>query len=405
MFNLVSGTHALDRGEIEFDGQPIHGLPPHRIAELGLVRTFQNLQVFNSMTVLENVMVGRHIRSQTGFLSAALRLPRVAAEVDRGLAQLIRDLRARGMLERTLVVCMGEFGRTPTINKQAGRDHWPKTFSVLLAGSGIQGGRAIGRTNDNGTDVADRPVIGWVSEQGPTKEWALATMKHFAWVAVNARVELPFYRAALPGVKLSYLPFGCAWRTDEELTSRPQYLADFVADGSCHYLCGEYGGWKKPSVDVMVRPLLDQDIALWGHAPDRCGWKGVPGAAGKYRGAYAPVEHAQVYTSSKVYLGISWNWSLGGYGIKLARALGAGICTMWHRTVGMELDGIIPGVHLVAPGTAEETRAEGLRLLGDSEARQTIAAAGRAFALAHWEWGANLKRLIDDVHHGREERP
>jgi len=252
---------------------------------------------------------------------------------------------------------------------------------------------------------ADRPVIGWVSEQGPTKEWALATMKHFAWVAVNARVELPFYRAALPGVKLSYLPFGCAWRTDEELTSRPQYLADFVADGSCHYLCGEYGGWKKPSVDVMVRPLLDQDIALWGHAPDRCGWKGVPGAAGKYRGAYAPVEHAQVYTSSKVYLGISWNWSLGGYGIKLARALGAGICTMWHRTVGMELDGIIPGVHLVAPGTAEETRAEGLRLLGDSEARQTIAAAGRAFALAHWEWGANLKRLIDDVHHGREERP
>ncbi|HKZ87138.1 MAG TPA: ABC transporter ATP-binding protein [Anaerolineae bacterium] len=100
MFNLVSGTHALDRGEIEFDGQPIHGLPPHRIAELGLVRTFQNLQVFNSMTVLENVMVGRHIRSQTGFLSAALRLPRVAAEESRVQARAMECLAMVGLAAR-----------------------------------------------------------------------------------------------------------------------------------------------------------------------------------------------------------------------------------------------------------------------------------------------------------------
>jgi uncharacterized protein (DUF1501 family) len=62
------------------------------------------------------------------------------------------------MLDRTLVVCMGEFGRTPKVNNRGGRDHWPKSFSVLLAGGGVRGGRAIGKTSDDGTDVADRPV-------------------------------------------------------------------------------------------------------------------------------------------------------------------------------------------------------------------------------------------------------
>jgi uncharacterized protein (DUF1501 family) len=85
-------------------------------------------------------------------------VPRNAGEVDLGLAQLIRDLRSRGMLDSTLVVCMGEFGRTPKINNRGGRDHYPKAFSALLAGSGIKGGRAIGKTNDNGTEVAERPV-------------------------------------------------------------------------------------------------------------------------------------------------------------------------------------------------------------------------------------------------------
>jgi uncharacterized protein (DUF1501 family) len=83
---------------------------------------------------------------------------RNAGEVDPALAQLIRDLKSRGMLDSTLVVCMGEFGRTPKVNNKAGRDHYPTAFSALLAGSGIKGGRAIGKTNDNGTEVAERPV-------------------------------------------------------------------------------------------------------------------------------------------------------------------------------------------------------------------------------------------------------
>ncbi len=85
-------------------------------------------------------------------------VPQNAGQVDPALAQLIRDLKSRGLLETTLVICMGEFGRTPKVNNKAGRDHYPKAFSALVAGSGIKGGRAIGKTNDNGTEVADRPV-------------------------------------------------------------------------------------------------------------------------------------------------------------------------------------------------------------------------------------------------------
>src|SRR5690606_5555368 len=82
----------------------------------------------------------------------------LAGQVDQPLAALIADLKQRGMLESTLVVWMGEFGRTPRINPRAGRDHYPRAFNVLLAGGGIQGGQVIGSTDESGTEVADRPV-------------------------------------------------------------------------------------------------------------------------------------------------------------------------------------------------------------------------------------------------------
>jgi len=82
----------------------------------------------------------------------------VAQPVDRAMAQLIRDLKRRGMLENTLVIWMGEFGRTPRINPRSGRDHYPRAFNVLLAGGGIHGGRVIGATDAGGTAVVDRPV-------------------------------------------------------------------------------------------------------------------------------------------------------------------------------------------------------------------------------------------------------
>jgi hypothetical protein len=80
------------------------------------------------------------------------------AMIDQPMAQLIADLRERGMLERTLVLWMGEFGRTPQINARAGRDHYPRAFNVALAGGGIRGGQVVGETDAGGVEVTERPV-------------------------------------------------------------------------------------------------------------------------------------------------------------------------------------------------------------------------------------------------------
>jgi hypothetical protein len=86
-------------------------------------------------------------------------LVRQLSEVlDPAWATLMRDLRERGLLDSTLVVWMGEFGRTPKINEAGGRDHFPTAWSVVLGGAGIKGGQAIGKTSAGGDEVADRPV-------------------------------------------------------------------------------------------------------------------------------------------------------------------------------------------------------------------------------------------------------
>jgi branched-chain amino acid transport system ATP-binding protein len=83
LFNCLSRLYQCDRGDILFDGASLLGLPRHRIAGLGIGRTFQNLALFRSMSVLENVMLGGHCRSRSGFFTNALRLPAVGAEEDR----------------------------------------------------------------------------------------------------------------------------------------------------------------------------------------------------------------------------------------------------------------------------------------------------------------------------------
>jgi hypothetical protein len=80
------------------------------------------------------------------------------AKLDQGFTALIEDLESRGMLNDVAVVCWGEFGRTPRINKEAGRDHWPQVSCALLAGGGMKTGQVIGSTNRLGEHAKDRPV-------------------------------------------------------------------------------------------------------------------------------------------------------------------------------------------------------------------------------------------------------
>ena len=98
LFNLVSGVLPPTKGTIRFGGRSLDGLAPHTIAGLGLARTFQSVRLFGNMTVLENVMVGRHIKTGYGLLGAALRLPRARAE-ERMIRVHAREQLARVGLE------------------------------------------------------------------------------------------------------------------------------------------------------------------------------------------------------------------------------------------------------------------------------------------------------------------
>jgi hypothetical protein len=85
-------------------------------------------------------------------------LDRKLPEFDQGYSSLILDLDQRGLLDDTLVLAMGEFGRTPKVNDKAGRDHWGRAGSMLWAGAGVARGKVIGATDKNGAFVTDRPV-------------------------------------------------------------------------------------------------------------------------------------------------------------------------------------------------------------------------------------------------------
>ena len=77
---------------------------------------------------------------------------------DLGFSALIGDLAERGLLDETLVIAMGEFGRTPKLNTRGGRDHWPRVFSVVMAGGGVPGGQVIGASDRVGESPHDNPV-------------------------------------------------------------------------------------------------------------------------------------------------------------------------------------------------------------------------------------------------------
>jgi hypothetical protein len=86
------------------------------------------------------------------------RVRELSQVLDTGWSALMDDLKARGLLDRTLIVWMGEFGRTPTINVDKGRDHFPAAWTAVLGGGGIKGGQVIGKTSAGGDAIEQRPV-------------------------------------------------------------------------------------------------------------------------------------------------------------------------------------------------------------------------------------------------------
>src|SRR5207248_633850 len=88
----------------------------------------------------------------------ASRIKGLCSRLDPAMATLLSDLKQRGLLDSTLVIWMGDFGRTPTVGKKGGRDHYPRAWTSILAGAGLKTGQVIGRTDKQGGSVEDRPV-------------------------------------------------------------------------------------------------------------------------------------------------------------------------------------------------------------------------------------------------------
>jgi hypothetical protein len=120
-----------------------------------------------------------HSNWDTHFDNFTILKGQLLPKFDAAIATLFRDLADRGLLDKTLVIVSGEFGRTPRINKDAGRDHWSKCFTVALGGGGIQGGRVVGASDAWAQEPADNPY-------GP--EDLAATM--YQLLGINPKDEL-----------------------------------------------------------------------------------------------------------------------------------------------------------------------------------------------------------------------
>jgi hypothetical protein len=157
---LTGATHGGGRHLFSLDGEP------DRVRDrYGRHRFGQTLLLARRLTEVGVPMVAVHFNEMTvcdGWDTHSKNFEALQSELlpflDQGLSALIDDLDQRGRLGETLIVCMGEFGRTPKINANAGRDHWGDCSSTLLAGGGIRGGQVYGASDKHGAYPKSDPV-------------------------------------------------------------------------------------------------------------------------------------------------------------------------------------------------------------------------------------------------------
>lgn len=181
------------RGQVGEDYHALPGSPMHRYGQTvfgqncgwaamtaGLGIPFVTVNMYS--TVFDAVSWDCHAAG--GSLATDLGDYRdtVAPTFDTALTTLLSDLNDRGLLDETLVVAVGEFGRTPKLNANGGRDHWPGCWTAILAGGGVQGGRVIGASDAIGAAPADRPV---------TCPELVATIYHALGIPADTRIPGP----------------------------------------------------------------------------------------------------------------------------------------------------------------------------------------------------------------------
>jgi hypothetical protein len=155
-FDLVTGARAREAFDVSRESDAVrdrygrhaygHGaLLARRLVEAGVTFVTINLYEADVDWWDDHTTIEKNLRA---------RLPKF----DQAVATVIEDLTERGLIDRVLVAAFGEFGRSPNVDAGAGRGHWPRAMSAMLAGGGVQGGRVIGSTTSNGGEPASRPL-------------------------------------------------------------------------------------------------------------------------------------------------------------------------------------------------------------------------------------------------------
>jgi uncharacterized protein (DUF1501 family) len=158
---------------------------------------------FVTVNMFDDLAGSWDIHGQAPFTSLSA-LDTLGPMFDQAFSSLLEDLQQRGLLEQTLVVAMGEFGRSPKINPAGGRDHWPACGTLILAGGGIVGGQVIGSSDGMASEPRDRPVR-------PME--ILASLYHALGVSIHTELDGPGNRP-VPVVDIGVEPirelFGAA---------------------------------------------------------------------------------------------------------------------------------------------------------------------------------------------------
>jgi hypothetical protein len=150
-FSLVASTE----GDVfSFRGERQQTLESYGNSQFGRSALLARRLVEAGVAAVEIGMNGWDTHGQNFQALRTRQLP----PMDQGMAALVKDLVDRGLWRDTVVLWMGDFGRTPRINQNAGRDHWPRCWSVVVGGGAIKGGQVYGSTNEDGTDIASNRV-------------------------------------------------------------------------------------------------------------------------------------------------------------------------------------------------------------------------------------------------------
>jgi branched-chain amino acid transport system ATP-binding protein len=160
LFNLITGVYRPDGGSIRFDGETCAGLAPNQMAARGIARTFQNVELFERMTVLENVMVGRHPRTRAGFIGAAFRLRRARREERLIREKALEILRFAGIADKADWVSSAlPFGLQRLLEIARALATEPRLLLLDEPASGLNAvetrdlGRLLGRIRERGITV------------------------------------------------------------------------------------------------------------------------------------------------------------------------------------------------------------------------------------------------------------